>query len=191
MILKKRDNHFCFILLFLCSMSFFGWHEAEKWPKAPISWCQLPRKELQRVSNTRSDHGRGTAVAMISARFNNPKGLVERTAAQILGHIFWEKNFFFYQLCSANKITIQMLFLTVCDLVLAFFFKSSEVWDKTLVFLLISEFLTFLGVLLSQIFPQTALELNGVFNSSKKQSLFHHLFLVRVGFRVGFRGLSP
>ena len=28
------------------------------------------------------------------------------------------------------------------------------------------------------IFPQTALELNGVLNSSKKQALFHHDFLV-------------
>ena len=36
------------------------------------------------------------------------------------------------------------------------------------------------------IIPQTALELNRVLNSSKKQSLFHHGFLV-----PGFRGLSP
>ena len=31
------------------------------------------------------------------------------------------------------------------------------------------------------IFPQTALELNGVFNSSKKQALVHHDFLVLPG----------
>ena len=30
------------------------------------------------------------------------------------------------------------------------------------------------------IIPQTALELNGVLNSSKKQALFHHQFLVPV-----------
>ena len=32
--------------------------------------------------------------------------------------------------------------------------------------------------MLSHIFPQTALELNGVLNSSKKEVLFHHQFLV-------------
>ena len=38
------------------------------------------------------------------------------------------------------------------------------------------------------IFPQTALELNGVLNSSKKQSFFHHDFLVP-GFRDRFADL--
>ena len=33
-------------------------------------------------------------------------------------------------------------------------------------------------ILIDFIFPQTALELNGVLNSSKKQALFHHHFRV-------------
>ena len=38
--------------------------------------------------------------------------------------------------------------------------------------------LFFLFFCFSAFFPQTALELNGVLNSSKKQALFHHHFRV-------------
>ena len=41
------------------------------------------------------------------------------------------------------------------------------------------------------VFPQTALELNGVLNSSKKQTLFHHDFLVPSGCLYGSRASLP
>ena len=64
-----------------------------------------------------------------------------------------------------------------------------------------------MAMLVLQLFPQTALELNGVLNSSKRQALFHHHFrvparvpglvsllfcpIIMSWFRLGFQGLSP
>ena len=44
----------------------------------------------------------------------------------------------------------------------------SQTWQKA----------TAVGDTTKAYFPQTALELNGVLNSSKKQALFHHHFLL-------------